>query len=51
MHLQCHWHDALRLAMNSDVPCFVDRPQMVIYVPSEAMLRVCRALLLCYSNH
>ena len=35
-------NDALRLAMISDVPCFVDRLQIVICVP-----HVCRALLLC----
>ena len=29
-------NDALRLAMISDVPCFVDRLQMVICVPSDA---------------
>ena len=29
-------NDALRLAMISDVPCFVDRLQIVICVPSDA---------------
>ena len=44
-------NDALRLAMNSDVPCSVDRLQMVICVP--IVMHVCRALysLACYSNH
>ena len=29
-------NDALRLAMISDVPCFVDKLQIVICVPSDA---------------
>ena len=37
-------NDALRLAMNSDVPCSVNRLQIVICVP--IVMHVCRALLI-----